>query len=50
MRNMKTESRILLNDSIIKPRKKVLGENYERHCNKDLSNAIKKSFKIQLIP
>ena len=47
---MKTESRILLNDSIIKPRKKVLGENYERHCNKDLSNAIKKSFKIQLIP
>ena len=41
MRNMKTESKILLNDSIIKPRKKVLGENYERHCNKDLRKAIK---------
>ena len=41
MRNMKTESKILLNDSIIKPRKKVFGENYERHCNKDLRKAIK---------
>ena len=38
---MKTESKILLNDSIIKPRKKVFGENYERHCNKDLRKAIK---------